>query len=188
MRTWRDIPGWCGDDVARLYRRQVEQAHCGARFVEIGTWVGRSTCLMGELIRDSGKPIIFHAVDHFAGSPELKDQLQRIQSAGSSVYLELLANLTDCGVRDVVRVHAADSVDYSQSFPDHTLDFVFIDGDHSTERVHTELAAWLPKIRPGGTVAGHDWTLPSVRAAVLPFFTPLTDNMVWWYPCTPTAS
>lgn len=36
------------------------------------------------------------------------------------------------------------------------IDFLFIDGDHSYEGVLQDLEGWVPKVRSGGLVAGHD--------------------------------
>lgn len=43
-------------------------------------------------------------------------------------------------------------------FEDLSLDFVFIDGDHSYESVCFDIEAWTPKIKQGGIIAGHDYT------------------------------
>lgn len=40
------------------------------------------------------------------------------------------------------------------------IDFLFIDGDHSFEAVLLDLKMWVPKVRPGGMVMGHDITGP----------------------------
>ena len=37
------------------------------------------------------------------------------------------------------------------------FDFVFLDGDHFYEAVKADVEAWLPLIRPGGVLAGHDY-------------------------------
>jgi len=37
------------------------------------------------------------------------------------------------------------------------LDFVFIDGDHSYEQVLADLNNWVPKLKSGGMLCGHDW-------------------------------
>ena len=49
---------------------------------------------------------------------------------------------------------------------DGTLDFVFIDADHSERGVRADIRAWGPKLKPGGWMMGHDISWPSVRAAV----------------------
>ena len=49
---------------------------------------------------------------------------------------------------------------------DEAYDFVFIDGGHSMKQVLADLDSWVPKVRPGGLVAGHDANLFSVNFAV----------------------
>ena len=44
-----------------------------------------------------------------------------------------------------------------------SLDFVFIDADHTEAGFRRDLLAWTPKVRAGGTVLGHDWGWPTVR-------------------------
>lgn len=41
--------------------------------------------------------------------------------------------------------------------PDDSLDFVFIDGNHSYENVLEDITEWTKKVKPGGIVAGHDY-------------------------------
>jgi predicted O-methyltransferase YrrM len=43
-------------------------------------------------------------------------------------------------------------------FADNSFDFVFIDGDHTYEGVKADIAAWSPKLKPTGMLAGHDYT------------------------------
>lgn len=40
---------------------------------------------------------------------------------------------------------------------DKSLDFVFIDGDHSYQGVKTDIKNWLPKIKSYGILSGHDY-------------------------------
>ena len=40
--------------------------------------------------------------------------------------------------------------------PDRSLDLVFLDGDHSYASTAEDIAQWLPKLRPGGVLCGHD--------------------------------
>lgn len=41
-----------------------------------------------------------------------------------------------------------------------SLDFAFIDADHSYEAVARDIAAWRPCIKPGGLLCGHDYRSP----------------------------
>ena len=42
-------------------------------------------------------------------------------------------------------------------FANGSLDFVYIDADHRYAHVVADLLAWVPKVREGGIVAGHDF-------------------------------
>jgi predicted O-methyltransferase YrrM len=48
-------------------------------------------------------------------------------------------------------------VDVATRFPDASLDWVYLDGNHDLLHVIQDLYAWLPKIRPGGIISGHDF-------------------------------
>ena len=49
-----------------------------------------------------------------------------------------------------------------------SLDFVYIDASHDYESVKRDIELWLPKIKPGGVIGGHDFSyhFPSVIKAV----------------------
>jgi hypothetical protein len=49
------------------------------------------------------------------------------------------------------------SVEAAPKIPDNSLDFVYIDGDHSLEGIYTDLYAWIHKVKKGGMLAGHDY-------------------------------
>ena len=51
-------------------------------------------------------------------------------------------------------------------FPDGYFDLVYIDAYHYYEAVCMDITAWLPKVRPGGLLAGHDYNQEPVRKAV----------------------
>jgi hypothetical protein len=49
------------------------------------------------------------------------------------------------------------SVSAAKQFTDQSLDFVYIDADHSYESCLADIDAWHPKIRVGGILSGHDY-------------------------------
>jgi len=63
------------------------------------------------------------------------------------------------------------------------LDFLWIDGDHSYSSVMKDLELWVPKVRSGGLIVGHDWCdkFPGVESAIRDFielnpFAPLKNT------------
>jgi predicted O-methyltransferase YrrM len=57
----------------------------------------------------------------------------------------------------------------SQHVADGSLDFVFIDADHSDAAVTDDITHWRSKVRPGGWLGGHDYhprKFPGVVSAV----------------------
>ncbi len=56
-----------------------------------------------------------------------------------------------------VFVKRARSVDAAASFSDETLDWVYIDGDHSYEAVKRDLEAYYRVVKSGGFLAGDDY-------------------------------
>lgn len=49
------------------------------------------------------------------------------------------------------------STEVAHGVPDGSLDMVFLDADHSYEGVRADIEAWLPKVRKGGWIGGHDY-------------------------------
>lgn len=54
----------------------------------------------------------------------------------------------------MVRKFSHDAVN---DFEDGSLDFVYIDGNHSFRHVVNDICDWTPKVRKGGIVSGHDY-------------------------------
>ncbi len=53
--------------------------------------------------------------------------------------------------------HKSSSVEAATKFSDNSLDFVYIDAAHDYENVKKDITAWLPKVKIGGVIAGHDY-------------------------------
>lgn len=85
---------------------------------------------------------------------------------------------------DRVDIMRMDTHSAARFIPDASLDFVFIDADHTYEGCRRDIEDWTCKIRPGGILSGHDINWPTVRQAVnekFPQFLIFSDN-VWAVP------
>lgn len=71
-------------------------------------------------------------------------------------------------------------------FDDESLDLIFIDACHSYKAVSLDIKKWLPKVKRGGIVSGHDYNhpnFPGVAEAVDEAFqgdVTLGPNYVWY--------
>jgi len=77
------------------------------------------------------------------------------------------------------------SNDACTDFEDQSLDFVYLDADHTYEAVIQDIKNWLPKIKKTGAIAGHDYHHNSVQRAVFDSFktheTPKIYDDFSWY-------
>lgn len=166
--VWQDIYGW-SDDIVRFYKQIVDRYQSGDIFVELGCWLGRSTCALAQFINDSGKDITFFAIDHGIGSDE-EIHRKLIRRYDDVIAVPLVYNIVKCGVRHRVNFIMADAIKISKFFQDNSLAFVFLDDAHTSEHIQQEIDIWRPKIRDGGIIAGHDYysdNIPGwVRGAV----------------------
>lgn len=165
MKEYSEIPGWFNEEW--LYDRMIGRAQDNATFVEVGCWLGKSTAYCARRIRDAATSILFYAVDTWEGSPNEPAMVEAAFREGGSVFGLFHKNMEEAGVIELIRPLKMPSAAAAALFGDRTLDFVFIDADHSCVAVQADIAAWRPKIKPGGTLAGHDWnTYGSVQQAV----------------------
>ena len=126
-----------------LYKKVVEDAPENSVFVEVGCWKGRSSSNLAVEIANSKKNITLYCVDTW------KDD---------SVYNKFIQNMLP------VEKHyfplRISSEEASKKFKDKSLDFVFLDAAEEYEDVKKDLNNWMPKIKPGGVLAGHDYYPP----------------------------
>lgn len=73
-----------------------------------------------------------------------------------AVHVEVLNTFARFGDRwELLRML---SVEAAPRFADAAVDFVYIDANHTLPYVTRDIAIWWPKLRPGGILAGHDWS------------------------------
>lgn len=61
------------------------------------------------------------------------------------------------------------SVEAAALCPDHMLDFVFIDAEHTYNSARADISSWYPKVKLGGLISGHDFDMDGVQKAVKEF-------------------
>jgi hypothetical protein len=150
---YEGIPGFF--DFQDLYREQVERVSEPARFVEVGAFMGKSSAFMAVEIVNSGKNISFDVVDCWDVVPWRATEW-KIPIGPQGVMGEFMRHHLEGGTLKHIRPIRAYSLEAARMHEDKSLDFVFIDDDHRFEAVESGIRAWLPKIKKGGVLAGHN--------------------------------
>jgi len=157
---WHEIDGWfqwrsAQEEAARWFPE-------GSCFVEVGTYLGRSLCSLGEVVEQSRKIFTVIGVDTCRGSgPEGKRQKDyhgaAVAQGGGTFAGALHKNVIECGYGDSITLIIADSVTASGLFSDASVDWVHLDARHDYASVKADVQAWLPKLKPGGWLSGDDY-------------------------------
>lgn len=138
-----------------LYSEMVRQFPDGSKFVEVGTWKGRSAAFMAVEIINSGKKIKFDCIDNWEYVDGLQTDIEK-QLFGKDIYNEFINNIKP--VSHIVNPIKSISWEAASLYDDQSLDFIFIDAAHDYESVKKDISAWLPKLKKNGIIAGHDYT------------------------------
>lgn len=133
-----------------------------AQVIEVGSWMGASTCFIAGGLKGAGAKIF--AVDNFQGLSTCGEDAawynRHFQQLGSNSTLDIFKkNFADLGFSPRAEPVVSDSLAAAQTLAPKrgTIDFIFIDGDHSYEACKADIAAWAPFVKPGGVIAFHDF-------------------------------
>jgi predicted O-methyltransferase YrrM len=160
--VWKSIPGFF--DFQDLYGDIADWSKGGEVLVEVGSFLGRSACWLGERLQSLGKKSTLICVDEWPVFYEWAScSANRVEGA----FEIFVANVRQSGLQDMIVPIRGKSL-WAASFIRNDLDFVFIDANHEYESVKADIAAWLPKVKRGGMLAGHDYddNFPGVKQAV----------------------
>lgn len=159
VEVWQDIEGWF--DYADLYQWIAQSCSDGDIIVEVGCWKGRSVNYLASACKALGKRPRILVVDTFKGEENQPDH------AGCGYFREEFErNLKACGNDDMVHIWEGDSAGAAAFFHDNEVFALFLDAAHDYDSVHLDLTAWLPKVRPDGILAGHDYHHQPLKRAV----------------------
>lgn len=131
--------------------------------VEIGVCLANTTEAFVKGIKNLKK---LYAIDNYPifvdlGGENLNEERQDLMKKAAKEKL--------IPYKDKVEFLHVTSDEFVKTLKDESLDFVFIDGDHSFEGALKDFQNYYPKIKKGGIFAGHDIQLDSVRNALTYF-------------------
>ncbi len=123
----------------------------GCQFLEIGSWCGDSTVILGEVARKHGGKVF--CIDWWKGSETT--ELQGLASR-RDVYGAFWSRMCHAGLDNTVIPIRGRSEAVGEVLAEGVLDLVFIDGDHRYEGTQSDIRQYRPLVRTGGMLCGHD--------------------------------
>lgn len=130
--------------------------------VEVGTWKGLSARTLAAFVKPMGGRL--YCVDHY----EAYDIANPAKFKGD-VFQKFHDNMEKLSLwENCICPMVMDSMEAARIFADGTASLIFIDADHHEREVAEDIKAWLPKVKAGGILCGHDWNVHlGVNAAVM---------------------
>mgnify|MGYP001602773977 CR=1 FL=1 len=128
----------------------------------IGVEVGVNKGYNATYICDIIKPKILYLIDPWnnffdPASGEVIGETQYFTTK------ELLKPFPCCKIIKDISYNAVNT------FDNESLDFVYIDSEHTYPSVLQEVKQWYPKVKKGGILSGHDFTQLQVKNAIIDF-------------------
>ena len=165
--------GWLKDNAAEFLAELISTiSNLSGDFLEIGSWHGRSTVVIGSEVQKLGGRLYCIDTWNTKSWDEIaqalpKDRRKFIWERGKNPLKVFIANIRAAGLASVVTPLVGSSNSYRTvwTIP---LRFVFVDGCHYYEFVKDD-AKWREHLVAGGIIAFHDYTnmrWKGVRAAV----------------------
>jgi hypothetical protein len=159
------VEGWLDPDEAALLATAAAQAleqAPSAAIVEVGSYCGRGTVVLGSVVAAAGAPAEVHAVDTFDGV---------VGAAGAGLLRlaptldRFTRNVAAAGLSSVVRVRRGRSIEVPWDGP---VGLLVVDGLHDYVSVAADFRRFEPSVVPGGLVGFHDCAdcYPGVQAFV----------------------
>jgi hypothetical protein len=135
-----------------LWKHVLQVAHV-ATMAEVGVWRGD---FARQILEGCDAIQRYYMVDPWANLPNWNKPFNISSKEFDEVYEEALKNTEFASAKIVVlRGETKNVVD---KIPDSSLDFAYIDGDHTLRGITIDLISLLPKIKNGGLIGGDDFT------------------------------
>lgn len=147
--------------------------HVGIRQCLVGAEIGVDTGKTAHVLFEKLPGLFLYLVDRWIETPEGDSYFKgakKLCHEKQEYFDKAYEKVKKIASRFDHKILKMDSVKAAESVKNKSLDFVFIDGDHSYEGTSRDIESWLPKVKIGGFICGHDYdnqnTIGDVKTAV----------------------
>lgn len=138
------------EEVAR------KAAKPGMLALEIGSWAGASTGIIGKVVKEN-EGLLF-CVDHWRGNLGLHDGTVDLAAVSRRIDMFRIfqSNVRSLGLEGTVQPLKMSSEVAARILKDECFDLVFIDAEHTYAGIRADIDNYFPKLKRGGILSGHD--------------------------------
>jgi hypothetical protein len=134
------------ENVSELVRMSQKYSGICESILEVGSFRGESAVIFANHFKN------VTCVDPWLMGYDDSDAASRCDMS----EIENIFDETISKFNNITKIKMK-SVDAVKMFEDKSLDMVYIDGCHKYESVREDLLLWIPKIKDGGFISGHDY-------------------------------
>lgn len=120
---------------------------------EVGVWKGD---FAADVLKAASHVKLYYMIDPWANLPDWNKPFNVKPEVFDEIYREMEAKTAFAAhKRRILRGRTKEVVDM---IPDGSLDFAYVDGDHTLRGITIDLIKLWPKIKAGGFIGGDDFT------------------------------
>lgn len=152
-------------DILKYY------AECCGTLVELGTFYGEGSIFFSKLVEKVVTIDVFEWLDLIKSEKNRKHYTENFKEK-FRYYKDIKKKLSK--YPNIQVIHGVTHLE-AKKFDDHSIDFLFVDADHSYEGVKRDFEAWYSKVKPSSIIAFHD-SNPENGWEGIPFFMKQLNN------------
>lgn len=118
---------------------------------KVGAEIGVEQGAYSEVLLQSNPGLHLHCIDPWLAYPNYREHVSQEKLDGFFASTQLRLQSFN------VTYLRATSMDAVRQFSPNSLDFVYIDANHTAPYVLEDLTEWSKIVRPGGIISGHDY-------------------------------
>jgi len=117
--------------------------------VEIGSYQGESTIIFSEYFKNSKVFAVDFWTNHY-------DDRELSINRFNMTDIEKNFDTITKDYSNIIKIKM-ESKNFSNIIADKSIDFIYIDGDHTYNGIYNDILNWKTKIKNGGFIGGHDY-------------------------------
>jgi len=128
------------------------------RCAEIGVWRGNFAV---NMLKNFPEITNYYCIDKWKHYDDftaiLRPQGEMAKCNFDEVYSKFKVKIKP--YKDRVKIYRLSSKESAKLIKDKSLDFVFIDANHAYDYIKEDIQLWMPKVKKGGLISGHDYNV-----------------------------